>query len=90
MNNTKEPAPANAHPLQLLRAKQTAERLNISVATLYRMVKTGVIRQFRIGPRGPCRFRLEDIERALIPKETPDRVADDLDDFISTSISKKG
>lgn len=40
---TNNPSNPNTQPNQLLRADQVAERLNISRALAYRLMKTGVI-----------------------------------------------
>jgi excisionase family DNA binding protein len=57
------PAPTERQPL--LTARETAARLSVSVATLYRISKRGLLPAVRLHPAGPLRFRPEDVD-ALI------------------------
>ncbi len=76
-------------PNVVLTSKQAAQVLSVSVRTLERLIKNGVLRVYRVGLNGPRRFRREDLERALIPDHTPDQAIDGLGNFISQHASKK-
>lgn len=53
-------------PYQLLKAKQVAERLNISRAFAYQLMQRGDIPTIRI--RGSVRVKLEDLKRFIEAK----------------------
>lgn len=71
-------------PQRLLTVKQAAERLNVSTSTIERLIKSGVLPLHRVGPRGPRRFYVQDVDRALIPAQTPDQRTQDIYDFITS------
>ena len=73
---TTTPAKPSVQPLNLLTAKQATERLGISVSTFERLIRKKALRLFRVGPGGPRRFRLDDVDRALIPDQKPEPSAD--------------
>jgi excisionase family DNA binding protein len=51
----------------LMRATEAAERLNVSVWSVRRLVKRGVLTPVRLHPTAPFRFEPEDVE-ALIDR----------------------
>lgn len=75
-------------PMTFLTAKEAAAILAIHVRTLERLVQRGSVRQYRIAATGARRFRKEDIERALIPSQTPDQHSTDLHTFIQDSVER--
>ena len=98
-SNTSTPAPATSStstaPIKpgiqtqrWLTAKQAIEHLGISGSTFERMIRKGTMPLYRVGPGGPRRFRIEDVDRAMIPEKNPDKGADD-DDLI-TNNAKEG
>jgi excisionase family DNA binding protein len=57
----------------LLTISETSQLLNIHKNTLRRWSDRGIIRVYRLGPRGDRRFRSEDVE-ALFKKITAERM----------------
>ena len=55
---------------KLLKVKEVAERLNISAAGVYRMIKRGDLITVRIGRN--VRIDLADLERCIENLKTPD------------------
>jgi excisionase family DNA binding protein len=51
-----------------LTVREVAEYLNIHVNTVRRWSDLGILRGYRIGPRGDRRFRREDVA-AFLPRE---------------------
>ena len=49
----------------MLTVRQVAKRLNIHINTVRRWSNKGIIKSYRIGPRGDRRFRSEDIALLL-------------------------
>lgn len=80
------PAPSGATPMTLLTVKQAAARLSVSVSTIERLVRNGVLPLHRVGPRGPRRFHLHDVDRALIPATCLDERDAGLDAFITATV----
>ena len=85
--NTSTPAPATSttpntaastgvQTQRWLTAKQAIERIGISVSTFERMIRKGTMPLYRVGPGGPRRFRIEDVDHAMIPGQTADLSAD--------------
>jgi len=74
-SNTSTPAPATSttaastgvQTQRWLTAKQATERLAVSSSTFERMVRKGTMPLYRVGPGGPRRFRIEDVDRAMYP-----------------------
>ena len=81
-----QPASPGVQTLRWLTAKQATERLGVSGSTFERMIRKQVIPLYRVGPGGPRRFRIEDVDRAMIRGQTSDLSADD--DLINSTISK--
>ena len=87
-SNTSTPAPAtsttpNTAPIKpgiqtqrWLTAKQAIEHIGISLSTFERMIRKGTMPLYRVGPGGPRRFKIEDVDRAMIPEQNPDPSAD--------------
>ena len=50
----------------ILTTSQVAKQLNVHVNTVRRWNKRGILRGFRIGPRGDRRFHRTDVERLLL------------------------
>jgi excisionase family DNA binding protein len=73
---TTTPAKPGVQPLNLLTAKQATERLGISASTFERLIRKKALPLYRVGPGGPRRFRLDDVDRALIPEQHPEPSAD--------------
>ena len=52
--------------LPLLTVREAAERLRLSLAAVYQMIRSGRLLAIRLGPRrGAIRIRTEDIEQCL-------------------------
>ncbi len=85
----KSASPPITPPAKLLTARQVADRLAVSGRTVERLIISGILKLHRVGPRGPRRFRVEDVDRVLIPATSPEQCAVDLDAFITTQ-TKKG
>lgn len=80
---------AGLSPMTLLTVNQAADRLTVSTRTIERLVQNGVLRLHRVGPHGPRRFHLRDVDRALIPADSVNEQAEDLDAFITASMNGK-
>jgi len=57
----------------LLTARQVAKLLNVHVNTVRRWNDRGILKAYRIGPRGDRRFNKTDIEIFLIGNGQPDK-----------------
>ena len=55
--------------LRLLRPRETAETLAISLRELDHLVETGVLKPVRLTPRGNRRFRATDVRALVTTKE---------------------
>ena len=66
----------------LLTLQQVADYLSISTKTVRRLIRAGRLLGYRVGGSGPYRFRLEEVDRCLVPICDPG-LDDDLDDFIT-------
>jgi excisionase family DNA binding protein len=55
----------NSSEIGMLTIREVSQMLNVHTNTLRRWTEQGVLKTVRIGPRGDCRFRLEDIVRLL-------------------------
>ena len=53
------------HASALLTTSEVAHRLNVHINTVRRWSNQGIIKAYRIGPRGDRRFRREDIASFL-------------------------
>ncbi|MBM4433376.1 MAG: helix-turn-helix domain-containing protein [Chloroflexi bacterium] len=49
----------------MLTIRQVADFLHVSISTVRRWSDTGVLRSYRIGPRGDRRYRREEVFRFL-------------------------
>ena len=67
LNNTTEGKLKNTLISPPLRTSEVANLLNIHVNTVRRWSKQGILRAYRIGPRGDRRFDREEVAR-LFPK----------------------
>ena len=56
----------------VLTVREVAEFLNIHVNTVRRWSNLGILRGYRIGPRGDRRFRRQDVV-AFLPREDGDK-----------------
>jgi len=59
----------NDNPNPVLTVREVARLLNVHVNTARRWSDSGVLRAYRIGPRGDRRFSQEDIAAMLKEKE---------------------
>ena len=55
----------NKHMSTMLTTSQVAQLLNVHINTVRRWSSRGIIKAYRIGPRGDRRFRTEDITSFL-------------------------
>lgn len=55
------PTSTVAHPAPLLSARETAHRLGVSVASVYRLRAAGRLPAVRLHPSGPLRFEPEQV-----------------------------
>jgi excisionase family DNA binding protein len=56
----------NSASLPLLTVREVAERLRLSAAAVYEMIRTGKLLSIRIGPRrGAIRVRVEDVDACI-------------------------
>jgi len=62
-------------PPDWLTSDQTARHLNVSVETVRRYARTGVLRAHRLYGRGRLRFLLDDVERLLDPPSDREEAA---------------
>jgi excisionase family DNA binding protein len=53
---------------RLLTIRQASRLLNVHPNTIRRWSDEGIIKSYRIGPRGDRRFRLEDVNRLIVGK----------------------
>ena len=53
----------------MLTVRQVARLLNIHINTVRRWSNKGILKAYRIGPRGDRRFRREDVSILLLEKE---------------------
>jgi len=60
----------------LLTARQVARLLNVHVNTVRRWNDRGILKAYRIGPRGDRRFNKADIEMFLAGNGQPDNEAE--------------
>ena len=67
----KRQAGGNHRSNSLLTVRDVARFLNIHVNTVRRWSDLGILKSYRIGPRGDRRFRREDII-AFLPQESRD------------------
>ena len=70
-----------------LTAKQASERLFVSASTFERMIRKGTVPLYRVGPGGPRRFRIEDVDQAMFPGRSQEW-RDELDAFINNQIKE--
>ena len=54
------------HTTAMLTASEVAQLLNVHINTVRRWSNRGIIRAYRIGPRGDRRFRKKDITGLLV------------------------
>jgi excisionase family DNA binding protein len=52
---------------KLLTAREVAELLHAHITTVRRWSHSGMLKSYRVGPRGHRRYRLEDIYACLEP-----------------------
>lgn len=50
---------------KLLTAREVAELLHVHIATVRRWSRRGVLKSYRVGPRGHRRYKLEDVYACL-------------------------
>ncbi len=53
------------HSLAMLTTGDVARMINVHINTIRRWSNQGIIRAYRIGKRGDCRFRKEDVINLL-------------------------
>ncbi len=58
------------HMSAMLRTSEAAHLLNVHINTVRRWSNQGIIKAYRIGPRGDRRFRTEDIAGFLVELKT--------------------
>ncbi len=56
------------HPGAMLTTREVAQLLNLHVNTVRRWSDQGILRAYRVGPRGDRRFKREDIDNFLLKK----------------------
>lgn len=71
-----------------LTTQQVADHLNVSTRTVRRLVRDGVLSSYRVGSRGPRRFRSDEVEQVLVSETGTPSDDVDLDSFITTQIGK--
>ena len=49
----------------LLTASELADLLNVHINTVRRWSDSGILKSYRLGPRGDRRFRMDDVNRFL-------------------------
>ena len=86
-NSNNQPALHGVQAQRWLTARQATDRLGVCASTFERMIRKQVIPLYRVGPGGPRRFRIEDVDRAMIPEHDPDSRADTAA-FISNTIKE--
>lgn len=60
----------HGHASALLTTSEVARQLNVHINTVRRWSNRGIIKAYRIGPRGDRRFRTEDIAGFLVELKT--------------------
>ncbi len=65
--------PRGKHMSAMLTISELAHLLNVHINTLRRWSNRGIIKAYRIGPRGDRRFRSEDISGFLVETKTKRR-----------------
>ena len=70
----------------MLSKKDVAARCQVTERMIDRYVEKGQLRAYRLGSKGSCRYKSEDVERLLNVEKTNEQVADDLDTFITKQI----
>ena len=60
----------NRHVSTMLTTREVADQLNVHTNTVRRWSNHGIIRAYRIGPRGDRRFRKEDVSEFLVELKT--------------------
>ncbi len=58
--------------VSMLTAKQAADLLNVHINTVRRWSKQGILKGYRIGPRGDRRFKREDLAILLLEETKVD------------------
>ena len=56
------------HPSAMLTTREVAQLLNLHVNTVRRWSDQGILRAYRVGPRGDRRFKRQDIDDFLLKK----------------------
>jgi len=56
------------HPSAMLTTREVAQLLNLHVNTVRRWSDQGILRAYRVGPRGDRRFKRQDIDNFLLKK----------------------
>ena len=82
-----QPSSPGAQTQRWLTARQATDRLGVSASTFERMIRKQVIPLYRVGPGGPRRFRIEDVDRAMFPGQSQEW-RDELDAFINNQIKE--
>lgn len=58
--------------VSMLTAKQAADLLNVHINTVRRWSKQGILKAYRIGPRGDRRFKREDVAVLILEENKVD------------------
>ena len=56
----------NNHIEPMLTTSEVARKLNLHVNTIRRWSNMGVLKTYRIGPRGDRRFKIQDVDELLL------------------------
>jgi excisionase family DNA binding protein len=72
----------------MLTKREVAAQYDVCNRTIERLVKAGTLRMYRIGPKGECRFKPEDIEKALVVDKNGVQIDDDFEKFITAAIGE--
>lgn len=64
--NTAKKKPVRNYSNTLLTTAETAELLNVHVNTIRRWSNKGILKTYRIGPRGDRRFKQRDIDNFIL------------------------
>ena len=67
----------NNNQTGLLTIKEVSELLHVHTNTLRRWTEQGILKTYRIGPRGDRRFRAEDVAVLLLGDEAEVTVGED-------------
>ena len=62
--------------MMLMTANEAAESLGVSKMTIYRLIKDGKLKAWRVAGEGPIRMESEDVEALKVPVK-PDELVDD-------------